>query len=94
MFGLMTVAEHQKVMREAEEFVVARAERAIAKAESDAEGWRFLATKLAGDLVDLRKRETPEPPSPEDAATLSIADGDAEATPSAVQARKRKSTTR
>lgn len=47
MFGLMTVSAHDAIVGE----LRAR----VAKAESDADGWRFLAQKLAADIVEMGK---------------------------------------
>ena len=94
MFGLMTVRAHEwqvTYQREASRTLVEALRGALAQAESDAEGWRFLATKLAGDVVELRKRETPEPVSPEAAGTARIDAGDHEWTPSAIRERAKRS---
>ena len=98
MFGLMTVARHGEIVaefvkdareacsREAAVLGSVHARERV-RLEREADHWRALATKLAADLVDLRKREAPLIPGPEEAATGSVDVGDAEWTPSAFAAR-------
>lgn len=93
MFGLMTVARHNAVLvaalKEMQE-VEARIWRARIDAMGrDTDGWRLLATKLAADVVDLRKREAPPIPGPEEAAVGSVDVGDAEWVPSAIAKREK-----
>lgn len=89
MFGLMTVARHDREYREliADEHEIR--ERVSKREREVTEGWRMLAMQLANDLVELRKAESPPIPGPDDAATGSIAEGDAEFTPSALHAKKK-----
>lgn len=43
----MTVKAHEAIVQELRE--------QVKRAESDADGWRFLAQKLAADLVEMNK---------------------------------------
>lgn len=99
MFGLMTVARHEREMALAAEDARAfhnatlldvreRDRNAYRHASEDRDGWRTLAMKLAADLADLQRRYAPMP-LPDDLAPGegSVGDGDAEWTPTALAAR-------
>jgi hypothetical protein len=94
MFGLMTVARHEREMGAMRarmddmkaSLVIERASLQMMIDESAK--WHTLATKLAADLADLQRRYAPMP-IPDDLAPGegSVGDGDAEWTPTALAAK-------
>lgn len=93
MFGLMTVARHEREdtdQRLRYEVWYAWQKERIEEAKAETAHWRVMAESLRADLADLRKRELPPVPGPEDSAVSSIDDGDREHTPTALRDRAKR----
>lgn len=84
MFGLMRTRDHEATVAQ----LRADHAAALARAEADADGWRFLATKLAGDLLDLQKRMVPVLIEAEPGES-SVDEADADHSPSGKERRQR-----
>lgn len=94
MFGLMTVAQHEREMAALREWDTRQTDAHIAtwrrvtdEAFAEIGRWRAMAESLRADLADLRKRELPPIPGAEEAEVGAIADEDW--TPSAVARREK-----
>lgn len=93
MFGLMTVARHEREMAEAREAAarwfdtVTDALTNATAADRNTAHWRALAEKMQSDMADLMKRQAPPVPGPDESVEGAIADE--EWTPSAIAKRER-----
>lgn len=97
MFGLMTVARHERAVTELNahyegELEKVRADRTrwfdtVTDALTNAAAWQRMAESLRADLAELRKRELPPIPGPDESEIGLIADD--EHTPSAIAKREK-----